>query len=178
VDSQSSKIRREYFQTNHKFPAFNIENIIQCQGQPMINIIKYILQARSAEFSIKPRITSIFPTLDEIAHEKLTFETSQTPLPLEYSEFGKYEIPEKFMNRKILMSSSGVSRRNVVKVKSPSRILNVQAKQVTTIYSEVQKEVPVEPIPNTFPSGPTGYGGPGLLWNGAYNSAEPILSLW
>lgn len=170
VDSQASKIRREYFQTNHKFPAFNIENIIQCQGQPMINIIKYILQARGAEFVIKPRITSTFPTLDEIAHEKLTFETSQTPLPLEYPEFGKYEIPEKFMNRKINMPSSGVNKRNVVKVKAPSRVLNVQIKQTSTIYSEVQKEVDVEPVPNTIPAG-SGIVG----WNSMYNPPRTSL---
>ncbi len=179
VDSQASKIRKEYFQTTHKFPAFRIENTIQCQGQPMINIIKYILQARGAEFVIKPRITSTFPTIDEIAHEKLTLETSQIPLPSELAEFGKYAIPETFMNRRLQMPSSGVNKRNVIKVKSPAKVLNVQVKQTSTIYSEVQKEVDAEPVPNTIPAG-SGIVG----WNSMYNpprtwlegiSAIPIL---
>ncbi len=175
VDAQPEQVTKQYFNIRHNFKDFKIDAELHCQSTEPKKLINEILQAGGCEYVIKPIVSTSFPA--NIAQEKLTMETYQTPLPRiivndvvknEYNEIAKWYIPRKLTRGIPQISDTDVDTHNTINVKSPSKIYISMIRKVTTTYEERQTEIPVSP-PCSGPS-------PGIGVTEGENSPVSLIS--
>ncbi|MEQ8222970.1 MAG: hypothetical protein ABRQ37_11760 [Candidatus Eremiobacterota bacterium] len=162
VDNQGEEVVKEYLNIEYQGVPFDIISELHCQRKPPVELIEQICQAGALEYVVNPIILNRAISPNELPYLKNNITFRKIPLPSEYPEIARWRIPESLTRGEFSVQTDNVDKFNTINVIRPSEIVKTAVKNVTTVYEEITKQVP---LPAPVPASPS---------PGSPNAAQPV----